>query len=64
MSRQEPTTCNQDGCENPGAFRFTWPGRDEAHICEEHEPRLRAIANALGLHLQVIPLGDAHPGAG
>lgn len=49
-------TCNQHNCENPGALRFTWPGRDEAHVCIEHAQRLRNIANAMGMHIQLIPL--------
>lgn len=49
------TDCNQKGCDNPGAFRFTWPGRDEATICEEHAPKLRGVASAMGLYLQLIP---------
>ena len=48
--------CNQHGCENPAAFRFTWPGRDEAGICEAHAPKLRNIAAAIGCYVQLIPL--------
>lgn len=51
--------CNQVDCENPAAFRFTWPGRDEAGICVQHEPKLRGISFAMGLHLQIIPIVDA-----
>ena len=50
--------CNQVGCKQPAAFRFTWPGRDEAGICAEHESRLRSVAEALGFPLQIIPLHD------
>lgn len=48
--------CNQKDCDAPAAFRFTWPGRDEAGICEEHVGKLRAVADAVGLYLQLIPL--------
>lgn len=48
--------CNQDGCSNEGAYRFTWPGRDEAVICEAHVGKLRAVADAMGLHLQILPI--------
>ena len=48
--------CNQVGCLNDGAYRFTWPGRDESTICEEHVGKLRGVAAAMGLPLQVIPL--------
>lgn len=46
-------------CKEPARFRFTWPGRDETLICETHLPKLRAVAQALGLHLQIIPLFGA-----
>ena len=49
-------TCNQDKCSEPAAFRFTWPGRDEAGICATHAPRMRAITQAMGLYVQLIPL--------
>lgn len=48
--------CNQHDCTNKGVFRFTWPGRDEQYICEQHVATLQNIAGAMGLHLQVIPL--------
>lgn len=49
--------CNQKNCTNTAAFRFTWPGRDEAGICDTCAPKLRGVAEALGLPLQLIPLG-------
>ncbi|MDH5279549.1 MAG: hypothetical protein OEW52_00200 [Thermoleophilia bacterium] len=55
----ETKHCNQKGCTNAGAYRFTWPGNDEAHICEEHAPKLRGIAAAMGLHVQLIPIERA-----
>ncbi len=48
--------CNQAGCAEIAGYRFTWPGRDEAHICEEHVGKLRGVAAAISIHLQVIPL--------
>lgn len=51
MSDKRNTTC-----QHTSAYRFTWPGRDEAFICTEHVGHLRAVANAIGLPLQVIPL--------
>lgn len=45
-------------CEAEAAYRYTWPGRDESFICAEHSERLRAVANAMGLPLQIIPLAD------
>lgn len=48
--------CNQEKCGCPARFRFTWPGRDEAGICELHAPKLKAVAEAIGMHLQLIPI--------
>ena len=45
-----------ENCDEPAAFRFTWPGQDEAGICIDHVDKLQNIARAMGLHLQVIPL--------
>lgn len=50
------TICNQKGCEEPGAYRFIWPGNDEATVCEGHAPKLRAVASVLGFYLHMIPL--------
>lgn len=48
--------CNQKDCPDPPALRFTWPGQDEAAICVVHAIQLNLIADAMGLHLQLIPL--------
>lgn len=45
-------------CEETAKYRFTWPGRDEAVICEDHVGKLQAVAKAIGLSLQVIPLRE------
>lgn len=45
--------CNQIDCGKPGAFTFTWPGRDEAAICEDHVGHVRGVAQAMGMHLEV-----------
>ncbi len=45
-------------CPEPAAYRYTWPGRDEAGICEEHSGHMRGVARAMGLHLQLIPLDE------
>lgn len=57
----EHTICNQKGCTEPPAFRFTWPGRDEQAVCAKHEPKMRDVAGALGFHLQLIPLEPPVP---
>lgn len=51
-------TCNQLNCKNPGAYRYTWPGKDEAHICETCAPTLCNVAVCIGLHVQLIPLTE------
>lgn len=43
-------------CPEPAVYRFTWPGQDEAGICESHAADARGVARAMGLHLQLIPL--------
>lgn len=48
--------CNQHECANPPAFRFTWPGKDEARICAIHAIKMRNIASAMGLYVQLIHL--------
>lgn len=45
-----------DTCPNFAALRYTWPGRDESWICIQHAPQLAAVANAMMMHLQMIPL--------
>lgn len=45
-------------CGQKAVKRYTWPGRDESCICEQHLPRLVAIATAMGMYLQLIPLDD------
>jgi len=45
-------------CDNPAKYRFTWPGNDESVICKAHVDKLKAVADAMGLHLQIIPLSE------
>lgn len=47
-------TCSQKGCDEPAVARYTWPGKDESGICSGHRPKLEGVAQAMGLHLQVI----------
>jgi hypothetical protein len=46
-------------CENKGRFRYTWPSRDESFVCSAHSIGLMAIAEHLGLHLQMIPVAKS-----
>lgn len=41
-------------CYAPAAYRYTWPGRNEATVCKEHSEKLHAVASAMGLNLQLI----------
>lgn len=43
-------------CDRDAVARYTWPGRDETGICAEHVGKLRAVAEAMGLPLQIIPI--------
>ena len=43
-------------CTNSAFYRYTWPGNNESYICTEHINKLKAIANAMGLYLQIIEL--------
>lgn len=52
----EEKKCNQNNCSKKAAYRYTWPGRDEAHICEEHGRYSVKVAEAIGMHLQLVPL--------
>lgn len=45
-------------CDNPAKYKFTWPGRDESVICEEHVGKLKTVANAMGMYLQIILLSE------
>lgn len=54
--------CNQQDCDNVAAFRFTWPGSDEAGICTKHAPKMISVAAAIGMHLQLIPVVDDEQG--
>jgi len=40
-------------CPKPGAFKYTWPGRNESYICADHAEKLMAVASAMGLYLQI-----------
>lgn len=45
-------------CDNKAQYRYTWPGQDESFICEEHSKKLRAVAQAMSFHLQLIPFPE------
>ncbi len=45
-------------CKNTAAYRYTWPGKDESYICEDHAGQLMNLANVMGLYLQFLPLPE------
>lgn len=45
--------CSTHGCAQPPAFRYTWPGRPEAGLCAACAPKVRAVARALELELEL-----------
>jgi hypothetical protein len=51
----DATVCNQKHCGAPADYRFTWPGQDEAGICQLHSDKLLWVSKAMGLQLQLIP---------
>jgi len=54
--------CHQVGCENPAAYRYTWPGKNESGICEQHVEKARAVAESMGFYLQILPLEEQPEG--
>ncbi len=52
----DPSVCSQEGCDEPAAHRFTWPGNPEQRCCSVHSLKARDLASAMGFELQVLPL--------
>jgi hypothetical protein len=42
-------------CEKQATLRYTWPGRDESYICDSCADKLDAVAQSIGLHIQLLP---------
>lgn len=51
-----PQKCSQNSCSEPPVVRFAWPGRDEMGACLAHQLLVARVANAMGLHVQFLPL--------
>jgi len=47
-------TCHQKDCKELAIFRYTWPGQDEKFICLTHAEKVKGLANAIGLYIQLI----------
>ena len=43
-------------CNNRAAYRYTWLGRDEKLVCADCARKLKSYAEAMGFHLQLLPL--------
>lgn len=56
LKRCGQTLSGGEQCPCAASYRYTWPGRDEAFICGECVKRLRGVAAAMGLPLQIVPL--------
>lgn len=54
----EKRICHQKDCDMEATDRYTWPGKNESFICEQHASQAAHIASAMGMHLQFIPLED------
>ena len=46
-------------CQEYAVFRYTWPGRGESFICLQHSLAMIAIAKAMGLYVQLVPLAES-----
>jgi len=50
--------CSQTGCDNKCVGLYTWPGQNQSGICDNHLIKLKAVAQAMGMFLQIIPMDD------
>jgi len=46
-------------CQTLADFMFSWPGQAPSFICNEHVPKLRAVANAMGMKIEIIQISKA-----
>ena len=56
MDNITPSNKGGKGCRTIPSLRFTWPGEDESVCCVAHALMVKAIAEAIGMHLQFIVL--------
>jgi hypothetical protein len=50
------TESTTEQCGEMASLRYTWPGRDETVICVDCAEKLAGVANAIGMHLQLLPI--------
>lgn len=53
--------CETNTCQGEAAFRFTWPGRNEMHVCARCAARAVGVAEAMGFDLECKPLPSPKP---
>ena len=46
-------------CDQFANYRYTWPGNDETVCCFVHHDQVLKISDAIGMHLQLIPLSES-----
>lgn len=46
-------------CPNRAKYRYTWPGRAESFVCMGHVDKIQAIAQAIGMHLDIHPIHES-----
>ena len=57
----QTTRCSQENCDQPGFYRYTWPGKDQALACPMHAEAISHVASAMGFPIEMISLpADAH----
>jgi hypothetical protein len=56
MNTRTIIPCSQTDCDFPATHRYNWPAKGTMHICGEHLPKLRAIAEAVGLSVESLDL--------
>ncbi len=50
------TTKTAERCGELANIRYTWPGKDEVIACVNCAQKAANVANAIGLHLQLVPV--------
>jgi hypothetical protein len=45
-------------CKEEASYRYIWPSDGEHFICEKHFPKLKAISEAMGMHIAVSKLQE------
>lgn len=46
-------------CGERAVVRYTWAGNGESYCCIEHAKEIKALADAIGYYVQMIPILDS-----